>query len=98
MMSAGSFAPFLIDNPSNFDEVIDLFGSKVFVGIDRFRRLFDASCGRRMRARQGAHSSRILEDASQCGDKTVDRAARQWLACGLGRFAVYAGFEFTPRD
>ena len=39
----GHLSPFLVDNAGNFDQVIDLFGSKIFVGIDGLRRLFDAS-------------------------------------------------------
>jgi hypothetical protein len=40
----GHLPPFLINDPSDFDEVIDLFRSEIFVGVDGFRRLFDASC------------------------------------------------------
>ena len=44
-------SPFLIDDPSNLDEVIDLFGPEIFVGIDGLRRLFDASGWRCVGAR-----------------------------------------------
>ena len=39
----GHLPPFLIDDPSYFDKVVDLFGSKIFVGINGLGCLFDAS-------------------------------------------------------
>jgi hypothetical protein len=90
----GHLSPFLVDNAGNFDQIVDLLGPKIFVGVGRLRRLFDPFCRWDVRTWQGSDSPCVLEYARQRRDETVDGAARQRFPCGGRRLAISAGPQF----
>ena len=74
---SGQSFPVSIQHSCNLNELIDVFGSEIFVGICGFRCFLDASGRRCMRSGEHSYCASIPRDAGQGGYKTINSTTRE---------------------